>query len=205
MSVALAVDNLTCIRGHRVVFERINLAVASGGFVAIQGANGSGKTSLLRIVAGLLRPASGLVTLKCGSLTSREPEDRATLVGWLGHQDAVKPQLTVREQILFWGALYGSGRDPGEAMAAFGIARMANVPGQFLSAGQRRRLALVRLTLMNRPIWLLDEPLAALDGEGKAFVLKALKDHCAQGGIVLAATHEPLGFSGETLRLGAPS
>lgn len=202
MSFALAIDNLTCIRGARVVFSAVGLKAPAGAIIAVEGPNGAGKTSLLRIIAGLLPPASGTVTVHHGDAQVSDPEERAALTGWLGHQDAVKPQMSVREQLLFWARLYGTGRDPDEVLKAFGLARLAGLPGQFLSAGQRRRLALARLTLLQRPLWLLDEPLAALDADGKALVQRVLKDHCAQGGIALAATHEPLGLDGETLRLG---
>lgn len=202
MTLTLNIKDLSCVRGHRLVFEKVSLFARAGALTCVEGPNGAGKTSLLRIVAGLLHPASGSVTFDHGGTAIRDPEDRAARTGWLGHQDAVKPQMSVREQILFWARLYGAGRDPDEVLAAFGLTRLAALPGQFLSAGQRRRLALARLMLLNRPLWLLDEPLAALDADGKALVQRALKEHCAQGGIALVATHEPLGLDGETLRLG---
>jgi heme exporter protein A len=203
MPLSLTIDKLTCVRGPRVVFKGLVLAVEAGAMVAVEGPNGSGKSSLLRMIAGFIRPAAGEIILQHDGAPISDGEERAALVGWLGHLDAIKPQMAVREQVLFWSRLYTVARDPDEAMERFGLARLADVPGQYLSAGQRRRLALTRLWLSSRPLWLLDEPLAALDINGKALVARALEDHCAAGGIALAATHEPLGVSGVALRLGA--
>jgi len=202
MTIALDIDRLTCVRARRVLFEGLSLAVPAGTLVAVEGPNGAGKTSLLRVIAGFLAPAAGTVHLHTADATLVEAEDRALHVGWLGHQDGVKPQLTVGEQLLFWSRLYG-GSDPGAALAAFGLERLADVPGQFLSAGQKRRLAMARLVAMARPLWLLDEPLAALDTAAKALVADAVAAHCGAGGIAIAATHEPLGLRSMTLQLGA--
>jgi heme exporter protein A len=201
MTFALDIDKLTCVRGHRVLFEALSLSLAAGAFVALLGPNGAGKTSLLRIIAGFLAPAAGMVRIRTETgETLSDGEDRARAVGWLGHQDAVKPQLKVVEQLSFWGELYGGGA---AVLEPFGLTALADVPGQFLSAGQKRRLALARLTLTGRQLWLLDEPLAALDAAGKALVAATVRAHCAAGGIAIAATHEPLGVDGLTLRLGA--
>jgi len=109
----------------------------------------------------------------------------------------------VREQLAFFARLYASGRDPGDAMRTFGLLPLAELPGQYLSAGQKRRLALARLQLCARPLWLLDEPLAALDTAGKKLVAETVAAHCASGGMVVAATHDPLGVDCEKLMLGA--
>jgi heme exporter protein A len=201
--IALEIEGLSCVRGHRWLFRDLTLSLKAGTLLSLEGPNGAGKTSLLRLIAGFLRPAAGTIRLRTNEATAADPDERAALIGWLGHQDAVKPQMSVREQLVFWRSLYGGGRDPGGAMTAFGLAALAEVPGQYLSAGQKRRLALARLTLCGRPLWLLDEPLAALDASGKALVAKTVAAHCAAGGLAVAATHEPLGLSCETLRLGA--
>lgn len=203
MIIALTVENLACIRGQRVLFRDLSFSLAAGRALSLQGPNGVGKTSLLRLIAGFLRPAAGTVSLRTNGVEVADAEERGKFVGWLAHQDAVKPQLGVREQLAFFARLYGSGRDPGEAMRTFGLAPLAELPGQYLSAGQKRRLALARLQLSARPVWLLDEPLAALDAAGKKLVAETVAAHCASGGIAVAATHEELGVECETLRLGA--
>lgn len=202
MSIALVLDNLVCRRGHRAVFSGVNLSVEGGVLVSLEGPNGSGKTSLLRLIAGFLHPASGRIIVRRDGVAIEDGEERGGLIGWLGHLDALKPQMIVREQLQFWSRLYGTQRDLDEALQRFGLKRQADVPGQYLSAGQRRRLALARLSLSERPLWLLDEPLAALDTDGKALVAEAIRDHCAAGGLVMAATHEPLGLEARMLRLG---
>lgn len=203
MTLALEVNDLACIRGQRVLFRDLSFSLAAGRALALQGPNGAGKTSLLRLIAGFLRPAAGTVCLRTKGGEVADAEERGKFMGWLAHQDAVKPQLGVREQLAFFARLYGSGRDPGEAMRTFGLEPLAELPGQYLSAGQKRRLALARLQLSARPLWLLDEPLAALDTAGKKLVAEAVTAHCASGGIVLAATHEELGVECEKLMLGA--
>jgi len=200
LNLTLEAHDLTCIRGHRVLFRGLGFSVAAGQTLSLEGPNGAGKTSLLRILAGFMAPETGTIRLKTNSGEVAESEERGQEVGWLGHKDAVKPQLTVREQLVFAAALYGGGDIDG-AMAEFGIAPLAELPGQYLSAGQKRRLAFARLKLSARPLWLLDEPLAALDTAGKALAAMTITTHCAAGGIVIAATHDPLGVSCETLRL----
>ena len=203
MSLTLEVCDLTCVRGQRVLFRDLGFSLAAGRALALQGPNGAGKTSLLRLIAGFLRPAAGTVCLRTNGVEVAGAEERGKFMGWLAHQDAVKPQLGVREQLVFFARLYGSGRDPDAAMRTFGLRALAELPGQYLSAGQKRRLALARLQLMARPLWLLDEPLAALDTAGKRLVAKTVAAHCASGGIVVAATHEELGVECEKLMLGA--
>jgi heme exporter protein A len=200
--LALEVHDLTCIRGQRVLFRVLNFSVRSGALLCVEGPNGAGKTSLLRLIAGLLRPAAGTIRLRTDTGTVADSEERGAFVGWLGHQDAVKPQMTVHEQLSFFAQIYQSSHPSEEALEAFGLASLAEVPGQFLSAGQKRRLALARLMLCGRPLWLLDEPLAALDAAGKKLVAESIRAHCASGGVAMAATHEPLALPCETLRLG---
>jgi heme exporter protein A len=201
--IALEIEGLSCVRGHRTLFRGLGLSLKAGSALSVEGPNGAGKTSLLRMIAGFLRPAAGTIGLRTNGAAVADPEERGAFVGWLGHSDAVKPQLSVREQLAFWANLYGAGSDPGSAMTAFGLAALAEVPGQYLSAGQKRRLALARLTLCGRPLWLLDEPLAALDASGKALVAHTVVAHCASGGIAVAATHEALGLECGHLRLGS--
>lgn len=197
MTFALDIDDLTLVRGHRRLFAGIGLSLQAGDFLSLEGPNGVGKTSLLRVIAGLLAPTAGIVRIRTEAGDLADGEDRAAVVGWLGDRDAIKPQLTVREQLRFWAQLYGaSSPDCG----TFGL--KPDVPGQFLSAGQKRRLGLARLTITGRKLWLMDEPLAALDAAGKTLVAEKVTAHCASGGIAIAATHEPIGVEGKILRLG---
>jgi heme exporter protein A len=200
--IALDVADLTCIRGQRLLFRGLGFSLPAGKALALEGPNGAGKTSLLRVLAGFLKPAHGTIRVRKDAVELTDPEDRAHVIGWLAHQDAVKPQMTVREQLVFHARLYASSKDPAAMLAPFGLGAIADLPGQYLSAGQRRRLGLARLHLSARPLWLLDEPLAALDVAGKKLVADAITAHCAAGGLAIAATHEPLGIQCDVLRLG---
>lgn len=194
-------EGLCCRRGGRELFAGLTLSLAAGAFLSVEGPNGAGKTSLLRLAAGLLTPSAGTIRIRTGSgAVLDDAEDRSRMTGWLGHQDGVKARLTVREQLDFWAGLYGCGAALPDR---FGLEPLAALPGQVLSAGEKRRLALARLVLSGRPLWLLDEPLASLDTAAKGLVIETVRAHCAAGGIVLAATHEPLGIAGPVLRLGA--
>lgn len=199
----LEAENLTCIRGGRLVFRDLSFRARAGGVLAIEGPNGAGKTSLLRMIAGFLAPAAGTIRMGGDSVDAGE---RGRFVGWLGHQDAAKPQMTVRETLRFFARLYrGAAVAEDELSAAegeVGLARCRDLPCQYLSAGQKKRLALARLTLLRRPLWLLDEPLAALDTDAKALVPRMIETHRTAGGIAIAATHEPLGIDCVKLVLG---
>jgi heme exporter protein A len=199
---SLTVENLACVRGGRLLFRDLSFSVSRGEVLSIEGPNGVGKTSLLRMIAGFLPTAAGSVVLH-GDRSISEPEERAKLAGWLGHQDGAKPQLTAREVLSFFASLHGLSADVAGFLASAGLERCADLPCQYLSAGQRRRLALARLAMTSRPLWLLDEPLAALDIGGKAFATGLIAAHCASGGIALAATHEPLEITSTRLALGA--
>jgi heme exporter protein A len=186
----LAFD-LACVRGGRQVFRNVSFAVGAGETVLVTGPNGAGKSSLLRLVAGLLRPAEGRLELKGGELELTIGEQAL----YLGHLDALKPSLSVRENLAFWANFLGTGAsqvDP--ALAAVGLNRLAHLPAFYLSAGQRRRLALARLVAIERPIWLLDEPTAALDAAGHALLAGLMRAHLADGGLILAAAHGPIGL-----------
>jgi len=197
---SLRVHALACVRGQRVVFENLSFSLEAGQLLILEGANGSGKTSLLRLIAGLLEPHSGEICVD-GVANS---EQRAHCVGWLGHDDGIKPQLSSFEVLGFFARLYGT--DPGAAGPALrevGLTRLADLPCHHLSAGQKRRLALARLKVCARSLWLMDEPLSALDDEGRALAADMIGHHIAQGGIAIAATHETLDIRALHLRLGA--
>jgi heme exporter protein A len=184
--MGLAVSDLSCVRGGRLVLDRLALALEDGAVLALRGPNGAGKSTLLRALAGLC-PASGTIALDGRPL---DADARAEAVAYAGHLDAVRPQLTIAEHLRFWAALAGGDADAG--LAAFGLAPIADRPVALCSAGQRRRLALSRVALAPRRLWLLDEPTAALDADGAARLDAQLTSHAAQGGIAIVATHGPL-------------
>jgi heme exporter protein A len=183
--------DLACIRAERLIFSGLDFELAPRGALKLTGANGSGKSSLLRLMAGLLRPAEG--TLRWGGRDPRdEPDAFRAELRYLGHQDAVKPALTVAENLGFWAALHGRRAAAGEALDAFGLGPLAQVPGRFLSAGQRRRLALARLVAAPGRLWLLDEPTVGLDRASTAALETVLARHRAAGGMVVVATHSDI-------------
>ena len=185
------------------MLRNLNFEVAAGKLLVIEGPNGSGKTSLLRVLAGFIAPADGSVVVTIGSDHVLDPEERGKHVGWIGHQDAAKPQLMLRESLEFFSTLYGRQSRAVEMLARVGLSRLGELPCQYLSAGQKKRLALARLILCERPIWLLDEPFASLDEDGRQLGRSLISEHCAAGGIAVAATHEAIPLDAETLRLGA--
>ena len=185
----LIADNLACERNGREVFQGLSFSIPAGDYLELRGANGSGKSSLLRIVAGLLPVAGGSLTLE-GS-DAGVPLNQCC--HYSGHQDAVKSALTVRENMDFWATMYG-GAAIEMALAEFSLEGLADHPAQILSAGQRRRLALTRLLLAPRPIWLLDEPATALDVTHQEKLVALAVSHLARGGMVVAATHGDWGL-----------
>jgi heme exporter protein A len=201
MITSLTAEKLACARGTRRLFEGLSFRATAGQALALEGANGAGKTSLLRLIAGFLPQAAGRVFLTEDGKEIAEPEERGPYIAWLGHQDALKASFTVSEQLAFLGKLYDRSGDHAALLEQVGLTRQAELPCRYLSAGQRRRLGLARLLLSQRPLWLLDEPFAALDSAGKGLVARLIALHCGQGGIVLAATHEPLGLGNESLKL----
>ena len=200
MISSLTVEKLACMRGDRKLFDGLSFRVTAGQALAVEGANGAGKTSLLRMIAGFLAPAAGRIVLKSAEGESAEAEERGKSIGWLGHQDGLKPQLTVREQLDFFAHLHGRKADA-NALERVGLARQAELPCRYLSAGQRRRLALARLLVSERPVWLLDEPFAALDTAGQGLIAQLMARHWGHGGIIIAPTHYPLGLGNESLKL----
>jgi heme exporter protein A len=195
----LSATGLGCVRGSRAVFSNINLELSSGGALALVGTNGSGKSSLLRLIAGLLRPSEGRIELKGGDDELGLPEQ----AHYQGHLDALKPSLTVAENLDFWTRyLRQRAFRLDEPLAATGLGGLADLPAAYLSAGQRRRLSLARLIAVPRPIWLLDEPTSALDAAGQDRLAELMRQHLSTGGMILAATHGPLGIEAEELRLG---
>lgn len=203
MISSLTAEKLACVRGERRVFADLDFQVAAGEALVVEGANGVGKTSLLRLIAGFLPPAAGSVTLNVGGDTISDGEERGRHAGWLGHQDGIKPQLSVGEQLDFFARLYGAHGAIPPTLERVGLARQRELPCRYLSAGQKKRLGLARLIVSGRSLWLLDEPFAALDTAGRALTAELMSAHCASGGIVVAATHDALGLAARSLRLEA--
>ena len=188
-----------CVRGGREVFSELGFEVSSGEALAVTGPNGSGKTSLLRLIAGLLAIAGGSVELEGGETELTLPEQ----AHYLGHRDALKPALSVLENLSFWrGFLGGESADAKESLAAVGLDHTVHLPAAYLSAGQRRRLSIARLLVVRRPIWLLDEPASTLDATGQSLFENLMAGHLARGGLIIAATHTPLGLAARELRIG---
>jgi len=198
--VRISASNLGCIRGDREVFSGVNLSVSSGEVLAVVGPNGAGKSSLLRIIAGLVRMTLGQLRLDGGDPELTIPEQ----AHYVGHQDALKPSLSVTENLSFWARYLGTDRIAvTDALEAVGLAAIRDLPAGYLSAGQRRRLSLARLVAVRRPIWLLDEAASALDVAAQARLIELMRAHLAGGGLILAATHAPLGLDdARELRLG---
>lgn len=185
----LTVRDLACIRGGRVLFSGLGFDLAPGGLLLLTGPNGVGKSSLLRVLAGLLPQAAG--TIGFG--------DGADRIAYLGHGDGLKPLATVTETLAFWNAMNSAhdsvarAQATERAMALFGLSPLADLPCRYLSAGQRRRVGLARVAASGAGLWLLDEPTTALDDEGVRAFDAALADHRGAGGLAVAATHLKLG------------
>jgi heme exporter protein A len=196
----LAGRSLACVRGGREVFAGLDFSVDSGEALVVTGRNGAGKTSLLRMIAGLLVPAAGELVLEGGDKELTVPEQ----AHYLAHRDALKPSLSVGENLRFWASYLGAPADrTAAALAAVGLGELIALPAGYLSAGQRRRLSIARLVAAPRPIWLLDEPTAALDTAAQGRLAELMRDHLAGGGLIVAATHGPLGLERtKELRMG---
>ena len=186
-----AVD-LACHRGGRDVFAGVNSSVGEGEALAIAGRNGAGKSSLLRTVAGLVRIAAGRLTLDGG-----DPElTIAEQAHYLGHQDALKPSLSVGENLRFWAGFLGeTAAEIDSPLETVDLNALIDLPAAYLSAGQRRRLSIARLLAVKRPIWLLDEPTVSLDVASQAILAAAIEAHIGAGGMLVAASHVPLGLA----------
>jgi heme exporter protein A len=194
-------ENIGCVRGGREVLRDISLSLSSGEALLVTGRNGAGKSTLLRLLAGLLRPSAGRIGID-GGLPDADIGEQAH---YLGHLDALKPSLTVAENLAFWIACYGGAGAAAPALDALGLGLLADLPAAYLSAGQRRRLSLARLIAIPRPLWLLDEPTAALDSHAQAQLTALMRTHLAGGGLIVAATHAPIGLvDNRILQIGPP-
>lgn len=184
-------QHLACSRGGREVFAGVSFSLSGGEALVVTGRNGAGKSSLLRMIAGLVRVADGRLTLQGG-----EPDASiAEQAHYVGHQDALKSTLSVSENLRFWASYLGAGPSAVErALESVDLAALAGLPAAYLSAGQRRRLSIARLVAVQRPIWLLDEPTSALDTPSQARLAELMRGHLISGGMIVAAAHGPIGL-----------
>ncbi len=190
-TTALEARKLTCVRGGRSLFSSLSFKVERGHALILRGPNGSGKTSLLRIIAGFLAPDEGHFCwggVEGKAAVSALQEN----IHLIGHLTALKPILSVAENVALWAALHGGNGQTTEALHAMGLAELAELPVHFLSEGQKRRTALARLMAFQKPIWLLDEPLAGLDAASADRLMEAITGHLSNGGIAVIATHQLL-------------
>jgi len=217
----LTAENLAARRGDDLLFVNVSFQLSAGEALVVTGPNGTGKSTLLRVVAGLLRPENGHVTF---STSDTAFEGRAAeACHYLGHRNAMKPELAVDENLSFWKSFLGDfsptksaenphfAGSPGladnlhptvagltvlEAAEAVGLGGITHLPFGYLSAGQQRRFAMAKLLVAYRPVWILDEPTAALDASADNMFAALVRAHLASGGIAIAATHQPLGLEG---------
>ncbi|MFN3607975.1 MAG: heme ABC exporter ATP-binding protein CcmA [Hyphomonas sp.] len=177
----LSASGLAILRGERVLFRGIGLTLSPGEAIVLRGANGAGKTTLLRMLAGLTRPEAGEIA-------------RPVPHHWIGHKEGIKPQESPRSHLALWARAWGSDASIAEILDKMALTRAADVPGRYLSAGQRRRTAFARLLLEKRPLWLLDEPYTALDTSGKALLDQVISGQLRTNGAILASMHDVAGF-----------
>jgi heme exporter protein A len=200
MIEALSLDRVAIRRGGRELFAGLSLTLAAGQACALTGANGAGKTSLLRAVAGLIRLEAGAIGF--GGLDPIEA--RSSGLHLIGHQDGLKPARTAREELTFWSRWCGgAAASEAQAVEALDLGPLLDLEVRRLSAGQRRRLALARLIAAPRPLWLLDEPLSPLDAGWRARFGQMMQAHLKGGGLILAAVHDPLPIEAVVLEIGA--
>jgi heme exporter protein A len=190
----LIADNLSGERGGEQVFSGIDFTLEAGGSLVVTGPNGAGKSTLLRVLAGLLPSSLGTVVIEAGGETFPAV---ASASHYLGHENAMKTALTVSENLDFWRDFLGEPHlDCGEALEIVGLGDIGHLPFGYLSTGQRRRASIARLLISYRPVWLLDEPTAGLDQASEHQFAALMKAHLDDGGIIVAATHQPLGLEG---------
>ncbi|MXN47741.1 heme ABC exporter ATP-binding protein CcmA [Shinella kummerowiae] len=194
----LVAEGLSAKRGEDLIFQDISFEIPRGEALVVKGPNGSGKSTLLRVLAGLLPAETGTAKL----VAAAQPVERlGEACHYLGHRNAMKRELTVDENLVFWKAFFGdfsggAGISVDEAVESVGLRGIVHLPFGYLSAGQQRRMAMAKLLVAWRPVWILDEPTAALDASAEAMFAGLVTTHLARGGIAIAATHQPLGLEG---------
>jgi heme exporter protein A len=201
---ALVIEGLALSRGDRALFSGLDMTLEAGQATVLTGANGAGKTSLLRAVAGFIRPAAGRISFRGASGELDPTEVRSRNLHHLGHQDGLKSARLAWDEMLFQTHWTGGSRE--DAIRARDLLKLEPLCGlevRKLSAGQRRRVALARLVASRRPLWLLDEPFAPLDAERRATFGALMREHLGAGGMILAAVHDPLPISAQVVEIGA--
>lgn len=188
-------SDLACRRGERLIFRGLDFALPEGGALVLTGPNGSGKSSLLRLMAALTPPETGILAWDGVDIAADRAAHRRRL-HFIGHADGLKPVLSSAEMLRFWAGMRGGAAMPDEALAQFGLTRQAELPCRYLSAGQKRRLALARLVASPADLWLLDEPATGLDADSIERLFAAMSSHRAQGGRIVVSTHAPLPLPG---------
>ena len=193
---ALDVSGLAARRGDDRIFSGVNFALQGGESLVLTGRNGTGKSTLIRVIAGLLPADAGTVRVE---INGADVPRAAEAMHYLGHRNAMKRELSVEENLAFWKSFMGdfaggSGLGVEAAAEELGLAELLHLPFGYLSAGQQRRMAMAKLLVAWRPVWLLDEPTAALDRQSEALFGRIMKAHLARGGIIIAATHQELGL-----------
>ena len=204
MIARLAAEGLSVSRGDRTLFERLDFELSAGEAIALTGRNGAGKTSLLRALAGLIRPSAGRVVFSSAAGPLPPEDARSGGLHLIGHQDGLKPGRTAWEELLFqvrWTG--GTVETAAAACVSLSLERVRDLEVRKLSAGQRRRLALARLIASPRPLWLLDEPLAPLDADQRANFGRLMRAHLDGGGLIIAAVHDPLPIDTRALEIAA--
>ncbi len=188
----LIVSDLAAERGGEIIFSDLNFSVSGGQAMVVTGPNGSGKSTLLRIICGLLPAAYGEVQLEIGA----EMLKASSLIHYLGHQNAMKPALSVRENLDFWQKFHGEkALEIEDALEAVGLPDIDHLPFGYLSTGQKRRVSIAKLLMSDRPIWVVDEPTAGLDRASEKRFAELMGEKLEDGGIIVAATHIPLGLA----------
>ncbi len=198
-SASIKIDDLALQRGDRLLVRRLGFELKPGEAIELRGANGTGKTTLLRAIAGFHQPIHGTI-----SFTGYDDWDKSDYLMYIGHNDAIKPNENVGQQLEFWADFFNADKNEiSEIAALLMINRILPIQGGGLSAGQRRRVAIARLLLAKRPLWLLDEPFAPLDSLGREILGKILDLHREKGGMIIAAVHDkPKGQEMRLLDLG---
>ena len=199
----LTLNNITCTRGDTTLFKNLAITLGDCMMLAIYGGNGCGKTSLLKIIAGILEPTSGDVVYANEKLHGEHYKEYCQMIQYIGHENALKPGLTVKENLLFWAKLKKTPELVPAAIKYFGLDNVQNMAVARLSAGMQRRVALAKLVACNADIWLLDEPYTHLDDEMKTRVSALITSRCDQGGVVVMTAHDKVSIEGcQELHIG---